>query len=233
VGKQIMSHPSGWPIRQWIGHEIIGIVGDVRQFDLSKENVPEVYKVIRQEGSPRINGGTLTVRTIGDPMSLVEPIRHAVEGQDHHGRILEDFGTVDAMIDESLADDRFMSLLLSLFAGVAIVLAAGGLYGVMSYSTAQRTRDFGIRLALGASGRRILFQVLGEGLWLSVAGVVLGIGGALAGNAGTEKPTLRHRADRPADLRFAVRVIDFRVIVGLLAAGPSSHESRSGGRTEA
>jgi ABC-type antimicrobial peptide transport system permease subunit len=74
-----------------------------------------------------------------------------------------------------------MSLLLSLFAGVAIILATGGIYGVMSYSTAQRTRDFGIRLALGASSRHILQLVVSEGLLLSVTGVALGVAGALAG----------------------------------------------------
>jgi predicted permease len=181
LGKQIMSHPSGWPIRQWIGYEIIGVVGDVKHFDLSKEVVPEVYKPIRQEGSPRISGGTLVIRTHSDPMALIDPIRHAVEGREAHGRILTDFGSVDTMVEESLADDRFLSLLLSLFAGVAIILATGGIYGVMSYSTAQRTRDFGIRIALGASRRHILQLVLGEGLLLSVAGVALGVVGALAG----------------------------------------------------
>jgi putative ABC transport system permease protein len=186
IGKKVMSHPSGWPIRVWIGYEIIGVVGDVRHFELSKEIAPEVYKTIRQEGSPRIGGGTLTIRTTSDPMTLIEPIRHAVEGREDYGRILTDFGSVDAMIDESLADDRFMSLLLSLFAGVAIVLATGGIYGVMSYSTAQRTRDFGIRLALGASRRHVLRLVLGEGLVLGVAGVTCGVAGALAGTRALE-----------------------------------------------
>jgi putative ABC transport system permease protein len=176
-----MSHPSGWPIRQWIAHEIIGVVGNVRHFDLSKEVTSEVYKVIMQEGSPRIGDVTLAIRTTSEPMTLVDPIRHAVEAREYHGRILEDFGSVESMVEESLADDRFMSLLLSLFAGVAIVLATGGIYGVMSYSTAQRTRDFGIRLALGANHRHILQLVVGEGLWLSVTGVAFGIVGALAG----------------------------------------------------
>jgi putative ABC transport system permease protein len=124
---------------------------------------------------------TLAIRATSDPTTLVEPLRHAVEGRDYNGRILEDFGSVESMIDESLADDRFMSLLLSLFAGVAIVLATGGIYGVLSYSTAQRTRDFGIRLALGASRTHVLRLVLSEGLLLSVVGVALGVAGALAG----------------------------------------------------
>lgn len=121
----------------------------------------------------------LVVRADGDPMQLVKPIRSLIEGLDKDG-VYADFEGMEASLSATIAPQRFSAVLLSLFAGMALTLAAAGIYGLLQYSTAQQTHDIGIRMAMGARREDVLRAVLGHGLRLTLIGVAIGLAGAWA-----------------------------------------------------
>ncbi|MBZ5675193.1 MAG: ABC transporter permease [Acidobacteriia bacterium] len=173
LGKRIQPASGGDPLK------IVGIVGHVTQSDLASDADSGVlYRSIFQDP---MGGGSIVVKTTGDAASMVGAIRDAVRETDA-SLPLFNVKSMDAMIGNSLAPRRFLLRVLGFFAGVALFLAALGLYGVISYSVAQRTREIGIRVALGAERRSVLRLVVGEGLRLAVFGVAIGVAAvALAG----------------------------------------------------
>jgi predicted permease len=174
IGKRIGAGTVERP-EDWI--QVIGVVKDVHQFELTADPRPQMYLPYRQMGffAPE----DLVVKTEVDPASLAATVRKTVWEVDKDQPV-SNIRTMEEILLDSIARQRFSMLLLAIFAGVALILAAVGIYGVMSYSVAQRTHEIGIRMALGAQTSAVLKLAVGYGLKLVVAGIIIGLIAAFA-----------------------------------------------------
>ncbi|HET7422379.1 MAG TPA: FtsX-like permease family protein, partial [Gemmatimonadales bacterium] len=162
---------------------VVGVVGNVKQLTLSREDEPQLYLAKAQSAGIFTS---LAVRTTGDPDVLAEPVRQAIWAVDRDQPIWK-IRSMESLLDRDLAPRRFTARLAGGFALLALVLALIGVYGVMSYVVAQRTREIGIRMALGAARGEVVRLVLGRGLRIVALGTGLGLIGAYAGARAIEQ----------------------------------------------
>jgi predicted permease len=156
---------------------VIGVIADVRESSLETTSSPEVYVPMTQNADAE--GATLVVRTRVAPDSLASSVLSTLRSL-NPGQPAAEFRPLESLVDHAVSPRRFFALLVTVFAGLGVLLAALGIYGVISYSVTQKTQEIGVRMALGATAGRVLRDVLTHTLRLSLTGVVLGIVASLA-----------------------------------------------------
>ena len=173
IGQHIMlgAPRSGYP---WM--TIVGIAGDVKTAGLNEAAVPQFYAPLTQDASPFI---ALVIRTTGDPMKMARQAAAMVHSIDP-GRPVYDIQTMEQHVSTTIRQPRFVTMIAAFFAAVALFLSGVGIFGVVAQATVQRSKEIGLRMALGADANRVLGFVIGGGLRPVIAGVALGIAGALA-----------------------------------------------------
>jgi putative ABC transport system permease protein len=213
-------NPIGRPID--IGGElstIVGVVGDVRSLEVTQAPQPEMYQPLAQT---RWRGMRFVVKSNLDSAEILAGARQIVRGFDSRLPLVAP-GTMEELVDEHLARPRFYLLLLSLFSGLAMVLAAVGIYGVVAYVVSQRTREIGVRMALGARQREVVTLMLLQGLRPAAAGIAVGIVAALA--LGRVASGLLYTV-RPTDpITFAGVTVVLMVVVVIASAIPAMRAS--------
>jgi predicted permease len=212
IGKQVSIDSTGAPLRT-----IVGVVGDIKQTSLREEPAPKMFEPYTQIGSG-IESNTIrsmqyAVRTVGEPASVSESLRLAVHTVEPD-LPLANFAMLTTLVDNSLATDRFLMLLLGVFGGLALILASIGMYGVISYSVMQRTPEIGIRIALGAGRMQILVLILRQGSRVVCTGIAIGLIAALAT---TRLMTHFLYGVQPTDPITFAAVSFLEVVVALLA----------------
>lgn len=173
IGKRIRQSGPGMG-NTWM--EIVGVVGNVKYLGLTVDTDPAYYMPFAQTYGPRM---FLAVRASSDATHLAAPLRREIQAIDP-GVTLAQIGTLEQARTLSVSQPRFDTMLLSLFAGIALLLAAVGIYGLIGYSVAQRTHEIGVRMALGAARTDVVRMVVRQGVSLAVIGIMLGLGGAVA-----------------------------------------------------
>jgi len=201
--------------------QVVGVVGHVRHWGLAGDDQAHVraqfyYPLAQVPGSLLRFFSTLmslAVRTGIEPSKIVEPLRREVRGASND-QVLYQVRTME-LVSDSLARQRFLLLLFSIFAGLALVLACIGIYGVLAYLTGQRVPEIGVRMALGAGAREVMWMVLRQSLGMIFVGVVVGVSAALAAGRVLERLVVGMRPTEP--LTFAI-MVSVLVVAALLAS---------------
>jgi predicted permease len=171
VGRRIRFGGEGSPFV-----EIVGVAGDVQHYEVGRTSMPQAYLPFAQWPDEYVS---FVLKASVPPLSLVRAVRTEVQAVDPDMPLVG-VRTVEQIISTDMASPRFRTMLLTSFGLIALLLAVVGLYGVMSYTVAQRSREMGMRMALGARQSNILRLVFRDGVPLVATGVVVGLGGALA-----------------------------------------------------
>lgn len=174
VGKQVALGSPRFPT--WT---IVGIVADIKHFSMREDTAPEMYVPYTQPQWPSMLTMHFAVKSIADTAALSARLREAVHSADPDLPV-SNLQPLKTLVDDSMTQPRFAMLLLASFAGLALLLAAVGMYGVVSYSVTQRTQEIGIRMALGAAHSNVFAMVLGQGTRLAGLGIAIGLVTALA-----------------------------------------------------
>jgi putative ABC transport system permease protein len=159
------------PFLKGLSREVVGVVADVKHSSLDTESGSEMYVPYLQKPFGFM---ALVVRTASDPTQMTRAARSEILSVDWTQPVY-DVKTMEQVVGDSVSQPRLYSLLLAVFAGLAVVLAAVGIYGVMSYAVSQRTHEIGIRMALGAQRGDILKMIVGQGMLLALIGMVIGL----------------------------------------------------------
>ena len=217
-------NPIGKRVQSWrderILREVVGVVDDVRYFGAEDEIRPLVFVPYAQDSW---SGMRIVARTEGDPRGIVGAARRIVSALDPDVAVAE-VRTMDDAMSESLARPRFTTLVLGGFAGMALLLVAVGLYGVLSYSIAQRTHEIGIRMALGAQVGNVIRMVVRDAAVLLVIGIVIGAAGALATARVMDSLLFEVSATDP--LTFGVVIVVLAAVGTMAAYFPTRQATR-------
>jgi putative ABC transport system permease protein len=199
--------------------KIVGVVGDVRQYGPAHPPSQEIYMPYEQHPQPS-TALSILVRTTNDPATLQETLRRKT--RERSPDVPVKFTTMDASLAENVAAPRFRTLVLGIFAAIAVCLAMAGVYGVMAYLVSQRSNEIGLRMALGARPADISRLVLREGMLLAAAGLVLGLAGAIAA---TRLLTSMLFEVKPGDPSTYAAVAILLAIVALAASYLPAHRA--------
>jgi predicted permease len=216
IGKHLWFQGLGGPVL------IVGVVGHVRHWGLASDDQARVraqmYYPIAQVPDQLMRRWSelmsIAVRTDGSPMNFLETLRQELRGM-AGDQVLYQIRTLDQLANDTLARQRFLLLLFGLFAGIALLLACIGVYGVQAYLTSQRVPEFGVRMALGASATDVMRLVLGDSLWMILVGIVVGTIGAIG--AGRVLSGLVDGV-RPTEVSTVALVLSMLVTAALLAS---------------
>jgi len=202
-------------------YTVVGVVGNIRVTGLAEKEPVGMYYFPFQQNASR--GMTIVAKTAGDPGTLIAPIRQQVRAIDPE---LPFFAVkpMEQWITESLVSRRTPMLLASVFGGIALFLAAVGIYGVLAFQVAQRRKEIGIRMALGSDRRRIFGLIVSEGLWLLGIGVAVGFAGAFAIRRAMETQLFGVQALDP--LVIATVIVTLGIVAFVACAVPARRASR-------
>jgi putative ABC transport system permease protein len=212
IGKRL-GFPPNWAT-------IVGVVGHTAHEGLDAERRIQYYFPYKQRSRPFM---ALGIRTAGDPASMVASVRAALQTVDRDVP-LSAVSSMDDLITQSMGSRRFAMLLLALFAGIALTLASIGIYGVMSYAVAERAREMGVRMAIGAARADVLSLVLGQGMRLAVLGVLLGVCAAFGLTRFIQKQLFNVTATDPAT--FAIVVVVLAAVAAAATLIPALRATR-------
>jgi predicted permease len=211
--------------------QVVGVVGHVRQWGPASDDEAKVraqiYYPFAQVADPYMRRWSelmsIAVRTSSPPLNIIEPLKKEISGASHD-QVLNEVRTMEQLSIESLAQQRLLMLLFGIFAGLALLLACIGVYGVLAYLTSQRVSEIGVRMALGATPGNVILLILRQSMWMIFAGVGVGIAGSLVAGRLLERFVAGVKSLEP--LTFAAMV--FLLILAALFAGyvPARRASR-------